>query len=68
MDLISEPDSGGSDLVFRALVVDDEAALADVVASYLHREHFRHKLADGPVNPRFVFTVRGVGYRMGTGE
>lgn len=25
---------------FRALVVDDEAALADVVASYLRREHF----------------------------
>ena len=40
MDLISEQDSGGADLGYRALVVDDEAALADVVASYLHRDHF----------------------------
>lgn len=31
---------GGADLGYRALVVDDEAALADVVASYLQREHF----------------------------
>jgi DNA-binding response OmpR family regulator len=40
MDLISEAGSGGADLGYRALVVDDEAPLADVVASYLHREHF----------------------------
>lgn len=40
MDLISEPDTGGADLGYRALVVDDEAPLADVVASYLHRDHF----------------------------
>ena len=38
MDVISEP--GGPDLGYRALVVDDEAPLADVVASYLQREHF----------------------------
>ena len=40
MDLIPEPVAGGADLGYRALVVDDEAALADVVASYLHRDHF----------------------------
>lgn len=40
MDLISEPDSGAPDLGYRALVVDDEAALADVVASYLRRDQF----------------------------
>lgn len=40
MDPISEPAAGGADLGYRALVVDDEAALADVVASYLTREHF----------------------------
>jgi len=40
MDLIPEPVAGGADLGYRALVVDDEAALADVVASYLTREHF----------------------------
>ena len=30
---------------FRALVVDDEAALADVVASYLKRESFETSVA-----------------------
>lgn len=40
MDLTSEAPSGSADLGYRALVVDDEAALADVVASYLARDHF----------------------------
>jgi len=40
MDVISESASGVADLGYRALVVDDEAALADVVASYLRRDHF----------------------------
>jgi len=40
MDPNSEPAAGGGDLGYRALVVDDEAALADVVSSYLTREHF----------------------------
>lgn len=40
MDLTSETATGSADLGYRALVVDDEAALADVVASYLTREHF----------------------------
>lgn len=40
MDLISDAGSGGTDPGYRALVVDDEAPLADVVASYLHRDHF----------------------------
>ena len=29
-----------ADPVYRALVVDDEAPLAEVIASYLEREHF----------------------------
>jgi DNA-binding response OmpR family regulator len=33
----------------------------------VHVGHLRHKLADDPADPRFVFTVRGVGYRMGSG-
>ena len=40
MDPISDSLPGGSELGYRAMVVDDEAALADVVASYLRREHF----------------------------
>ena len=40
MDLISEAASGRADPGYRALVVDDEAPLADVVASYLLRDHF----------------------------
>ena len=34
----------------------------------VHVGHVRRKLGDDPSNPRFVFTVRGVGYRMGTGQ
>jgi len=56
------------------LVVDDEQPLAMLVARYLERDehlvdvhvgHLRHKLGDDPAAPRFVKTVRGVGYRMG---
>lgn len=31
----------------------------------VHIGHLRRKLDDDPADPRFVFTVRGVGYRMG---
>jgi DNA-binding response OmpR family regulator len=34
----------------------------------VHVGHLRRKLADDPSDPRFVFTVRGVGYRMGSGQ
>jgi DNA-binding response OmpR family regulator len=41
--------SGGAARGYRALVVDDEAALAEVVASYLTREHFATRIVDnGP--------------------
>src|SRR5579859_2523689 len=33
----------------------------------IHIGHIRRKLADDPGDPRYVLTVRGVGYRMGTG-
>ncbi|MCB1266239.1 MAG: response regulator transcription factor [Mycobacterium sp.] len=32
----------------------------------VHIGHLRRKLGDDPTDPRFVFTVRGVGYRMGS--
>jgi DNA-binding response OmpR family regulator len=34
----------------------------------VHIGHLRRKLGGGPDQPEFVRTVRGVGYRMGTGE
>ena len=34
----------------------------------VHIGHLRHKLGDDPNEGRFVRTVRGVGYRMGTGR
>jgi DNA-binding response OmpR family regulator len=33
----------------------------------IHLGHVRRKLRDDPAEPRYVLTVRGVGYRMGTG-
>jgi DNA-binding response OmpR family regulator len=33
----------------------------------VHIGHLRHKLGDDPAAPRFVRTVRGIGYRMGEG-
>jgi DNA-binding response OmpR family regulator len=34
----------------------------------VHVGHLRHKLDDDPAAPRFIRTVRGVGYRMGEGR
>jgi DNA-binding response OmpR family regulator len=34
----------------------------------VHIGHVRRKLGDDPARPRYVRTVRGVGYRLGTGE
>jgi DNA-binding response OmpR family regulator len=33
----------------------------------VHVGHLRRKLGDNPASPRYVTTVRGVGYRMGSG-
>jgi DNA-binding response OmpR family regulator len=42
MDSVASPDNARG---YRALVVDDETALADLVASYLKRENFEVRLA-----------------------
>ncbi|GAY15042.1 response regulator transcription factor [Mycobacterium sp. shizuoka-1] len=34
----------------------------------VHIGHLRRKLGDNPADPRYVLTVRGVGYRMGSGQ
>lgn len=34
----------------------------------VHIGHLRRKLGDNPASPKFIRTVRGVGYRMGRGE
>ena len=34
----------------------------------VHVGHLRRKLGDNATHPRFVRTVRGVGYRMGDGR
>jgi len=34
----------------------------------VHIGHLRRKLGDDPADPRYVITVRGVGYRMGNGR
>ena len=55
----------------RALVVDDEVWAEPWVGNDnlvdVHVGRVRHQLRDDPADPRFVFTVRSVGYRMGSG-
>ncbi|TQJ49289.1 DNA-binding response OmpR family regulator [Phycicoccus sp. SLBN-51] len=45
-----------------------EAWVGDEHLVDVHVGHLRRKLGDDATEPRFIRTVRGVGYRMGTGQ
>ncbi len=45
----------------------DPAWVGDEHIVDVHVAHLRRKLGDDPTRPRYVDTVRGVGYRMGSG-
>ncbi len=45
----------------------DPAWVGDEHIVDVHIAHLRHKLGDDPAEPRYIETVRGVGYRMGRG-
>jgi DNA-binding response OmpR family regulator len=45
----------------------DQAWVGDEHVVDVHVAHLRRKLGDDPATPRYVDTVRGVGYRMGPG-
>jgi len=34
----------------------------------VHIGHLRRKLGDDAAQPRYIITIRGVGYRMGSGQ
>ncbi len=45
----------------------DRAWVGDEHLVDVHVAHLRRKLGEDPISPRYVETVRGVGYRMGPG-
>ena len=45
----------------------DQTWVGDEHLVDVHVGHLRRKLGDDPSSPRFVLTVRGIGYRMGEG-
>ncbi|MEO7423084.1 MAG: response regulator transcription factor [Ornithinibacter sp.] len=54
----------------RRLLIDevwDRAWVGDEHLVDVHVAHLRRKLGDDPTAPRYIETVRGVGYRMGAG-
>ena len=51
-----------------AAVIDAIARAAGDHVLDVHVSNLRRKLGDGGRAPKYVVTVRGVGYRMGTGS
>ena len=64
--------SGRPKLVFsRRQLIDevwDQTWVGDEHLVDVHVGHLRKKLGDDPGSPRYVSTVRGIGYRMGEGR
>jgi len=64
--------SGRPKLVFsRRQLIDavwDQTWVGDEHLVDVHVGHLRKKLGDNPGSPRYVRTVRGIGYRMGDGR
>jgi len=55
----------------RRLLIDavwDQSWVGDEHLVDVHVGHLRRKLGDDPGSPRYVRTVRGIGYRMGDGR
>ncbi|MEO5610416.1 MAG: winged helix-turn-helix domain-containing protein [Ornithinibacter sp.] len=54
----------------RRVLIDEvwvHAGVGDEHLVDVHVAHLRRKLGDDPTAPRYIETVRGVGYRMGAG-
>lgn len=45
-------------------VWDSSAEYSDVSTVTVHVRRIRHKIEDDPLRPRWIVTVRGVGYRF----
>ena len=48
--------------------IRDEAWVGNDHLIDVHIGHLRRKLGDDAAAPRYIVTLRGVGYRMGTGQ
>jgi len=46
----------------------DQTWVGDEHLVNVHVGHLRRKLGDDPSSPRYVRTIRGIGYRMGDGR
>jgi DNA-binding response OmpR family regulator len=64
--------SGRPKLVFsRRQLIDavwDQTWVGDEHLVDVHVAHLRRKLGDDASSPRYVLTVRGIGYRIGEGK
>ena len=70
-DILAAPSARPTLAFSRRLLIDavwDQSWVGDEHLVDVHVGHLRRKLGDDPGSPRFVRTVRGIGYRMGDGR